>query len=184
VAIPAPEWFPRRRRFLRFDIFLFGTAMVPSSLGRGGGALARPAIQIGPAMRAEPATIFPAEGKVIHCQRQLLPNRRPDIHPRGLLRQRIDAGIVLELRVWGEHHLHGLHHRHDELRQAPPAHRSDLALEPPMPEEPVLTGPFESSADGQRALERHFESLEERISGRELPTGLDRTVAELADVNL
>jgi hypothetical protein len=53
-----------------------------------------------------------------------------------------------------------------------------------VPEEPVLTGALQRSADGQRALERHFESLEERISGRELPTGLDRTVAELADVNL
>ena len=158
--------------------------MVSSSLGRGGDALARPAIQIGPATRAEPATISPAQRKRIDCQRELLPNRRADIHPRQGLRQRVHAGIVLELRIRREHHLDRLYHRPDEFGQTPAAGGPYLAFERPVPEKTVLAGALEGSSHSERAVKRNLEPLEQRIGGSEFAPRLDRAMAELANVNL
>lgn len=158
--------------------------MASSSLGRGSGARARSTIQIGPTTRAEPATIFATERKRVHRQRQLFANRGLEIDPRPGFRQRVHAGIVLKFRIRGEQHFHRLDHRRDELGQTTAANRTHLTLQPAMPEKTILARPLQDPADRQRAIERNLESLEERIGGWEFSGGLDRAVAELANVNL
>lgn len=158
--------------------------MASSSLGSGSGARARSTIQIGPTTRAEPATIFATERKRIHRQRQLFANRRLEIDPSPGFRQRVHAGIVLKIRIRGEEHFHRLNHWRHKLGQTPAAHRAHLTLQPAMPEKPILARPLKNPADGQGAIERNLESLEERIGGWEFSGGLDGAVAELANVNL
>jgi hypothetical protein len=53
-----------------------------------------------------------------------------------------------------------------------------------VPEETILAGALQSSADGERAIKGNFQPLEQWISGTELAGRLDRTMAKLADVDL
>ncbi len=100
------------------------------------------------------------------------------------LGQRIDARVVLEVGVGGEHDFDLFRHRRDEFRQAAAAGAPDPSLEPSVPQIPAVAGPLQRPPDGNGSLQRHREPLEDGVGGSELPGDLDRTMPELAEINL
>jgi len=127
---------------------------------------------------------LPTEWKCVDRERELLTQRRTEVHLGQRLRQRIDAGIFLQLRVRRKDHFHGAIDRSNELFEATPTGGLNLAGKRPVPEVTPVPSRFQRPPHPNGPDERDTETFKERIVGVQLAFGRDRSPPKVADIYL